>query len=124
MLKIKQLIAQDIQQGILAINPASELGVDELAGMLEYPPDAVMGDLALPCFKLAKSLRRAPVMIAQTLAQKIDCACVQSAEALNGYLNIRLSPEYLTSNVLCAVLDQKEKYGAPTIGQGKKVVLD
>ena len=124
MLKIKQNIAQNIQQGILAINPAAELSVDELAGMLEYPPDATMGDLALPCFKLAKSLRRAPVMIAQTLAEHLHCDCIESAEAVNGYLNIRLSPAYLTSHVLCAVLEKKEKYGAPEIGRGKKVVLD
>ena len=124
MLKIKQLIAQNIHSGVLAINPAAELTVDELAAMLEYPPDATMGDLALPCFKLSKSLRRAPVMIAQTLAEKMDCACVESAQALNGYLNIRLRPEFLVQHVLCAVLDQKEKYGAPTVGCGKKVVLD
>ena len=110
MLKIKQLIAQNIHSSVLSINPAAELTVDELAGMLEYPPDANMGDLALPCFKLSKSLRRAPVMIAQTLAEKMDCACVQSAEALNGYLNIRLRSEFLVQHVLKAVLEQKEKY--------------
>ena len=124
MLKIKQLIAQNILEGVKGINPAAELTADELAGMLEYPPDDAMGDLALPCFKLAKSLRRAPVMIAQVLADGMNCACVQSAEALNGYLNIRLDPAYLSSHVLAAVLEKKEKYGAPTIGCGKKVVLD
>lgn len=124
MLKIKQLIAQNIGEQIKKINPAAELTAEELALMLEYPPDAQMGDLALPCFKLAKSLRRAPVMIAQTLAAGLDCPCVQSAEALNGYLNIRLDPAYLTEHVLCAVLEKKEKYGAPTIGCGKRVVLD
>lgn len=124
MLKIKQLIAQNILEGVKGINPAAELTADELAGMLEYPPDDAMGDLALPCFKLAKSLRRAPVMIAQVLADGMNCACVQSAEALNGYLNIRLDPAYLSSHVLAAVLEKKEKYGAPTVGCGKKVVLD
>ena len=124
MLKIKHLIAQNIGEQIKKINPAAELTAEELALMLEYPPDAQMGDLALPCFKLAKSLRRAPVMIAQTLAAGLDCPCVQSAEALNGYLNIRLDPAYLTEHVLCAVLEKKEKYGAPTIGCGKRVVLD
>ena len=124
MLKIKQLIAQNIYEGVKGINPAAELTAEELAGMLEYPPDDAMGDLALPCFKLAKSLRRAPVMIAQVLADSMNCPCVQSAEAVNGYLNIRLNPAYLTSHVLAEVLEKKEKYGAPTIGCGKKVVLD
>ena len=124
MLKIKQLIAQNVHSSVLGINPAAELTVDDLAGMLEYPPDASMGDLALPCFKLSKSLRRAPVMIAQALADGMSCPCVESAEAVNGYLNIRLSPAYLVSDVLSEVLEKKERYGAPNVGCGKKVVLD
>ena len=124
MLKIKQLIAQNILEGVKGINPAAELTAEGLAGMLEYPPDDAMGDLALPCFKLAKSLRRAPVMIAQVLADGMHCECVQSAQAVNGYLNIRLNPAFLTSHVLEQVLEKKEKYGAPTVGCGKKVVLD
>ena len=79
MLKIKQLIAQNVHSSVLGINPAAELTVDELVCMLEYPPDTSMGDLALPCFKLSKTLRRAPVMIAQTLADKMDCACVRKS---------------------------------------------
>ena len=115
MLKIKQNIASNIQKGILAINPAAELTVDELAGMLEYPPDAGMGDLALPCFKLSKTLRRAPVMIAQTLAEHLDCDCIESAEAVNGYLNIRLSPAYLTEHVLCSVLEKMAREIDPSV---------
>ena len=32
--------------------------VDDISKMLEYPPDANMGDLALPCFKFSKMLCR------------------------------------------------------------------
>ena len=32
--------------------------------MLEYPPDTAMGDIAFPCFKLSRSLRLAPPVIA------------------------------------------------------------
>ena len=39
MLKIKQLIAQNVHSSVLGINPAAELTVDELVGMLEYPPE-------------------------------------------------------------------------------------
>lgn len=39
---------------------ALPLPVSELEEMLEIPPDAEMGDYALPCFKLAKTMRMAP----------------------------------------------------------------
>ena len=32
-------------------------GIEGIAGMLEEPPSPDMGDCALPCFKLAKTLR-------------------------------------------------------------------
>ena len=32
----------------------------EICDMLEYPADRKLGDVALPCFKLSKTLRKAP----------------------------------------------------------------
>ena len=124
MLKIKSLIANSVLCGIKAISAECGLTADELAGMLEYPPDSNMGDLALPCFKLSKTLRRSPVQIAQTLAAEVSAECVERAEAVNGYLNINVSKEYLASAVLPEILDKKENYGAPDFGKGKTVVLD
>ena len=44
------------------------LSADEIFTMLEYPPDNSMGDIALPCFRLSRTLRRSPVQIAEILA--------------------------------------------------------
>ena len=49
------------------------LSADEIFSMLEYPPDKMMGDIALPCFRLSKSLRRSPVQIAEAIAAAIKC---------------------------------------------------
>ena len=38
--------------------------LDGLAQMLEQPPNPDLGDYAFPCFKLAKTLRKAPPAIA------------------------------------------------------------
>ena len=92
--------------------------------MLEYPPDTTMGDLAFPCFKLSKTLRRAPVQIAATIAEGLSGSPVAKAEAVNGYLNIKIDNEYLGEVILPEILDKKENYGAPTFGEGKTVVLD
>ena len=68
MIALKQRTAALLAERIAAEFPGATLTADELFAMFEYPPDANMGDLALPCFKLSKSLRRAPAMIATALA--------------------------------------------------------
>ena len=124
MLKIKLQIAEKILVGVHSINPDAPLTAAEIADMLEYPPDNSMGDLAFPCFKLSKTLRRAPVQIAATIAEGLQGGAIGSAEAVNGYLNIKINNEYLAENILPEILEKKENYGAPQLGQGKTVVLD
>ena len=125
MLKIKLQIAEKILCGVHTINPEAALTAAEIADMLEYPPDTTMGDLAFPCFKLSKTLRRSPVQIAATIAEGLSGSPVAKAEAVNGYLNIKIDNEYLGEVILPEILDKKENYGAPTyLGDGKTVVLD
>ena len=58
----------------LAAVPAWEgrFSADEVAAMLETPPNPDLGDFAFPCFKLAKTLRKAPPLIAQEAAAALD----------------------------------------------------
>jgi len=124
MLKIKEIISEKIAEQILAINSAAEITASEISAMLEYPPDANMGDLALPCFKFSKMLRRAPVQIAQALADSVSDECIEKIENVNGYLNFRISDKYLGDKVVKNVLEAGERYGSHTFGEGKTVVLD
>ena len=124
MLSLKRSIAENIAKKLVAAYPAAEMSAPDIADMLEYPPDSKMGDLALPCFKLSKTLRNAPPRIAAALAEGFECEGVESAEALGGYFNLKISRKYLEEKVLPEILDKKEKYGAPSIGEGKTVVLD
>ena len=124
MQTIKNRIAEQLYQGVQSINPASELTKEDLVGMLEYPPDTTMGDLALPCFRLSKTLRRSPVQIAASLAEGLKDDCIEKAEALNGYLNITVSKDYLGSVVVPEILEKGDRYGAQSFGDGKMVVLD
>ncbi len=124
MLKIKSQISEKIYEGVKEINPDAEISTSDISGMLEYPPDANMGDLALPCFKLSRTLRRSPVQIAEAIAEKLSDNSLGTASALNGYLNIKISNEYLAKNVLPEMIGKKEFYGAPDLGKGKTVVLD
>ena len=124
MQTMKKMIAEKILGGVKQINPAAELTAEEIVTMLEYPPTPDMGDLAFPCFKLSRTLRRAPVQIAAALAECVQCECISKVESVSGYLNLTISPAYLGNVVLSEILDKKERYGAQTFGEGKKVVLD
>ena len=124
MLQIKSAIAKNIIDKLKSINPQIELTECDVAGMLEYPPDSKMGDLALPCFKMSKTLRMAPVKIAALIAEDFSAPCVERAEAVNGYFNIFLDGCALAKKVVSEVDERGEKYGAPDIGKGKTVVLD
>ena len=123
MLEIKKLISEKIAEKIAQFG-ASELDEKAIADMLEYPPDANMGDLALPCFKMSKTLRRSPVQIAAAIADGFECDVIESAEAMGGYFNIKISKKYLSDKVLPEILKKGEAYGAPDLGKGKKVVID
>ena len=125
MQTIKKRIAQEIVKAVQSINAEAELNAVDVAAMLEYPPDASMGDLAFPCFKLSKVLRRSPVQIAASLCEALKTdAVIGKVEAVNGYLNISISNEYLATEVLAEILTKGERYGAQSFGEGKMVVLD
>lgn len=68
---------------------------------LETPPDATLGDYALPCFALAKERKQSPVAIAQELAESITPQPpIAKLEANGPYLNVFLDKTAVTTAVL------------------------
>lgn len=124
MQTIKKRTAERILAGVRKVNPDTALTADEIAGMLEYPPDPAMGDLAFPCFRLSRELRRSPIQIATALKEDLADETIGSVEVAGGYLNIRIANAYLGGTVVPEILEKGERYGAQTFGCGKKVVLD
>ena len=100
------------------------LSADEIFSMLEYPPDKSMGDLALPCFRLSKVLRRSPVQIAEALGSAIASPAFSEVSAISGYLNFKINEGEFAKRVISDISALGEKYGSPMCGEGKTVVLD
>ncbi len=124
MIQIKKNISEKISSAICGIAPNAEITSEEIGRMLEYPPDEKMGDLALPCFKLSRTLRMSPPKIAESIAAAFESEWVERAEAVNGYFNIYLSGEAVAKKVVAETEAKGKKYGSPEIGEGKTVVLD
>lgn len=121
---MKQKIAQAIADAAGECFEGCCLTCDDLAAMLELPPDKKMGDFALPCFRLAKTLRKGPPMIAAALAEKCACPEIDRVEVVGGYLNVFLSRSALAKNIVEAVLANPGRWGSSSIGAGKTVCLD
>lgn len=110
----------------LLLNSAQpSLSASELEEMLEIPPDANMGDYALPCFKLAKTLRMAPPKIAADLLEKFQKpSWISKVEIAGGYLNFFVDRAFFAQSTLSAVGQQGERYGSSQMGEGRAVTID
>jgi arginyl-tRNA synthetase len=102
---------------------AAATGMPEGELKIELPRDPAHGDLAFPCFGLAKAQRRPPPAVAAELAPKLAIEGV-SAQALGPYLNFRVDRAVLARAVLTEIEAQGERYGCAAIGAGKTVVID
>lgn len=106
---------------------AEQTGLEEnwIAGLLEVPPESKLGDYAFPCFQLAKTMRKAPPMIASELLGKIDKGeIIDRIEAVGGYLNFFLNKSAYMAAVLKDIEAAGGKYGASDKGKGKTVVVE
>lgn len=116
----------DIKQNI-AKTIAANVGADaaELCEWLETPPNPDMGDVAFPCFKLAKTMRKAPNMIAASLAPALgEINGISRIESMGGYINFFADKTSFARTTLERVLDEGARYGGSDVGSGKTVCLD
>lgn len=119
MINFKEQIAKQISK-------ITNIEWEELANYLEIPPDTNLGDYAFPCFKLAKTLRKAPPVIAQEIKDNIEIqnTAIEKIEVVGGYLNIFINKKMLVENVLKEIDAKKDKYGYSNIGEGKTAVIE
>lgn len=107
------------------VSKASGLEAPEVESLLETPPNPEMGDYALPCFAMAKTMRKAPNLIAEELAGQIETgSTITEVRAAGPYLNFFVSKSDLVSGTMERVLSQGDAYGRSDVGAGKTVVVD
>lgn len=101
-----------------------QLEKNKLLLMIEKPKFENMGDMAFPCFELAKILRRPPHNIAAELASKIQFPLFEKVESVNGYVNVFLDKQKVSSIVIKKVLSDKNHYGDLNIGNDQVITID
>ena len=119
MINIKEQIASALAEAI------EGLTAEEIKDMIEIPADNKMGDYAFPCFKLAKVLRKAPPMIAQGVAEKLQGnELFAKVENVNAYVNMFVSRKFFMHELVTGVASDKERFGSSDIGQNRKVIVE
>ena len=119
MIEIKEIIAQEISK-------ATDIEKEEIKKYIEIPVNEENGDYAFPCFKLAKTLKKAPQIIATEIKEKIeiDSNWIQKMEVVGGYINFYINTNTLAKEVLSEIDNKKEKYGSSEKGKGKNIIVE
>lgn len=121
MEEIKQIIAKNIFD---ALNNDS-VTIEEIESKIETPKDKQNGDLAYPCFNLAKVLKNSPVSIANSIKDKIILdEKISKVEVVNGFLNFYLNSDNIVNDVLKKILNEKENYGSSKEGNGTNIIVE
>lgn len=108
-----------------SLSEVTGLETAELLSFIETPPDSSMGDFAFPCFKLARTLRKAPPAIAAELKEKLALpGGIDHIDVAGGYLNFFADKADLAGKTISRVLDEGEAYGGSDIGHGKNVCVE
>ena len=123
-MNVRRAIAGLVSQALEAVFPQACLGADDIAPLLELPPDAAMGDFAFPCFQLSRQLRMGPPQIALKLADAVSTSGLARAEVRGGYLNFFFLRPSLAKGVLEDIASDPEAWGSSEQGKGKTVCID
>ncbi|NLZ67137.1 MAG: arginine--tRNA ligase [Clostridiaceae bacterium] len=127
MIQMKDHIAK-------ALSEAVGISSDDVKALFTQPPQPAMGDIAFPCFQLAKTLRKAPALIAGDLKENIDhrlanpsdplAKVVDRVDAVGAYLNFFLRRDTFAEEVIRASILAGNRPGASEEGKGKTVIVE
>ncbi|MBU0980186.1 MAG: arginine--tRNA ligase [Nanoarchaeota archaeon] len=88
-------------------------------------PKPEFGDLAFPCFILAKEWKKSPVEIARQLATELEPeGDIRRIEANGPYLNFYMEKGDYAKDVLAEIRKKGKNYGSSGEGKGRKMLIE
>ena len=124
MADVKDILRQTVANAINDFIKEKGLSTEEAKAEnlnVVTPPNPEMGDLGIPLFVFAKTLRMAPPQIASAVVQKIDSKAAGIGEfvAVGPYINVKLDKAGSAEPILRSISEQKDNYGSFN-SEGKK----
>lgn len=115
---MQEQIIRDLEQAL-----EGQLNFQEIDELLEKPKYDHLGDVAFPCFSLAKKLRKSPQIIAAEVAGKLQKKLYKDVQPVGGYINIYYKQENEINRILNRILNEQKNYGSkPAVNAN--VVID
>lgn len=106
----------------IADKPLS-IDLEKIYSSLSSPPKPDLGEIAVPCFQIAKELQVPPPVVAEKLAKALaDSTCATFVNT-GPYLNAKISVALLTENSIRAVLSG-ERFAGGLIANPARVMLE
>lgn len=95
-------------KAIQKLNADIEIDIKVIYHALSAPPKKDMGDIAFPCFSLAKTLKSAPPQIANELLAKLEeNDLITEAKVFGPYLNFFLNPNKTNEIIIKEITTEK-----------------
>ena len=102
----------------------NQLAFEDVLGLIEIPKVSDHGDIAFPCFILAKAMKKAPMVIASELAPTLVGGIFENVQAVGPYVNFFFKKSYLANEVVHSVLAEKNHYGDLKLGNNRNITID
>jgi arginyl-tRNA synthetase len=104
--------------------PGNPLSEEQIFPLLERPQREEHGDIAFPCFQVAKALRKAPPAVAQEIAQALQgLGSFESVKNVGPYVNFRISAVAAFA-IAREAREKGEAFGRSETGRGRKVLIE
>ncbi|MBR7798041.1 MAG: arginine--tRNA ligase [Bacillota bacterium] len=118
-MELKQVFANEI------VKHSNELlTLLDVKKQIEIPKYNKQGDLAFPCFVLAKHVKENPANTAKKIAIKMKHPLFEQVVANGPYLNCFLNKTVVSKNVMNTILQQGSRFGSLKIGNGENITID
>ena len=115
---MKEQLAEIIAKNVEGLSP------DDILSLLEVPPKPELGDYAFPCFRLAKTMHKAPNLIAEDLKAAITGSLdfIDEIKVQGAYCNFYIKKDLFVKTMLGAAC--KENFGGSDAGAGQAICID
>lgn len=99
------------------------LSREDIASLIEIPPKPELGDFAFPCFRLAKTMHKAPQVIAQDICDAIGSVdFLEEIKVQGAYLNFYINKDIFVKSMVESA--KAENFGGSDIGDGQTICID
>ena len=107
----------------LIANHVEGMTAEEIATFIEIPPKQELGDYAFPCFRLAKTMHKAPNLIAADIKEAIgDIDFLDKIDVQGAYLNFFVKKNIFVQTMIESAL--KDNFGGSDEGADKVICID